>query len=510
MGPRNKIRPQLSKFFRALAFLVAVCCLTWVGVLWWWQSRGHNVEVQDVVIYLGLLPLGLICVLVGLRWAWRRAAQRRTAAVLAAGAPAAGVLAPATASAPTSTEDQARHSVIQLVNVATCTVMGSQVSDLLDAAAAGKPLPQPDSVLTNDDGLPVLCARIPDKALPLDELRAEIDALLPMVRQRQAEWQGLEPGEDVLRALSALREPLRSQQEWLLAHDTAIKNAMGEDAQALMRLPPSHRPPLPALRVLLGWPAHWTPFDQMLARAWVEQTLSDPQADLSVAHVLSYATITGSGEDLWLRADQMSQSATRTPWLLVAACHSDLEQSRVDALSAAQRLYDANERPGGCMPGEAAAALLLAPADWVPPADMDLIPVQLHRPAMARRDKAVEAAGRTAHVELAEAVAQALTAAQIEPSGVSALVCDADQHSQRGAELYGVAVDGLSHLDPVEDLRLLGRVTGFTGVSSWLLVLAAAASMTKSGKKETLAVGMADSHLRMALVLRPGSERDAG
>lgn len=285
---------------------------------------------------------------------------------------------------------------------------------------------------------------------------------------------------------------------------------MGESGDALMRLPPSQRPPLPALRVLLGWPLHWTPFEQALARTWVEQVLSDPQADLSAAHALSYTSLAGSGEELWLRADQMSQPATRTPWLLVAACHSDLDQSRVDALSAVQRLYDASERPGGCMPGEAAAALLLAPADWVAPADMDVSPVRLHRPALARRGKPVEAAGRIAHVELAEVVTQALTAAQIEPTGVSALVCDADQHSQRGAELYGVAVNGLAHLDPVEDMRLLGRVTGFTGVASWLLVLATAASLAKSGKKNTLALGMADSHLRMALVLLPGSEPNAG
>lgn len=500
----------MSKFFRALALLVAVCCLTWVFVLWWWQSRGHSIEVQDVVIYLGLLPLALVCLLLGLRWAWGNAAARRAAAALAAGASAAGGGAPAAAGAHPAAEDQARHAVTQLVNVAICSVTGDQASDLLDAAGAGKPLPQPDGVLINDDGLPVLCARIPDKALPLDALRAEIDALLPLLRQQQAEWQGLEPGEDVLRALSALKQPLRSQQDWLMGHDIALKNAMGEGADALMRLPPSQRPPLPALRVLLGWPPHWTPFEQALARAWVEQALSDPQADLSAAHALSYATLAGSGEELWLRADQMSQPATRTPWLLVAACHSDVDQSRVGALSAAQRLYDASERPGGCMPGEAAAALLLAPADWVPPADMDLSPVRLHRPALVRRGKPVEATGRIAHVELAEVVTQALTAAQIEPTGVSALVCDADQHSQRGAELYGVAVDGLAHFDPVEDLRLLGRVTGFTGVASWLLVLAAAASLTKSGKKNTLALGMADSHLRMALVLLPGSERDAG
>lgn len=500
----------MSKFFRALAFLVAVCCLTWVGVLWWWQRSGHSIGVQDVVVYLGLLPLALVLLVLALRWAWQRAGARSAAAAVAGASAGAGAGAPtAAADAPSAAEAQARHAVVQLVHVASCSVAGDQASDLLDAAAAGKPLPQPDGDLSNDDGLPVLCARIPDKALPLEALRAEIDALLPLVQQRQPEWQTQEPGDDVLRALGALKEPLLSQQNWLLGLDQTLKNAMDDGGESLSRLPPSQRPPLPALRVLLGWPQHWSTFEQALARFWVERLLCGTEADLSSAYAVSYAALVGTGEDLWLRADQMSQPATRTPWLLVAACHSELDQARVDALSAAQRLYDASERPGGCVPGEAAAALLLAPADWVPPEEMDIEPVKLHRPALVRRGKPVEAAGRIDHRELAEALAQALVAARIEAPAVATLVCDADQHSQRSAELYGVAVDALSHLDPVEDMRLLGKVTGYTGVASWLLVLAAAAAAAKSSKKNTLALGLADSHLRMALVLKPQEEPDA-
>lgn len=497
----------MSTFFRALAFLVAVCCLTWVGVLWWWQRSGHNIELQDVVIYLGLLPLALVLLLLTLRWAWRRAG--------ASSAAAAGVAAGAAVGAPssviggqTSGEEQARHAVMQLVHAACFSVAGDQSSDLLDAAAAGKPLPQPDGDLCNDDGLPVLCARIPDKVLALESTRVEVDALLPQVQQRQPEWQGLELGEDVPRALAALKEPLLSQQSWLLGLDQTLKNAVDDGGESLSRLPPSQRPPLPGLRVLLGWPQHWSGFEQAVARSWVERLLCGPDTDLSRAYAVSYASLAGAGEDLWLRADQMCQPASQTPWLLVAACHSEVGQARVDALLAAQRLYDASERPGGCLPGEAAAALLLAPAHWTPPQEMDLSPVKLHRPALTRRAKPVEASGRIDHRELAEAFAQALMAAEIEAPLLASLVCDADQHSQRSAELYGVVVDALGHLDPVEDVRLLGKITGYTGAASWLLVLAAAAAAAQASKKNTLALGLADSHLRMALVLKPHEASD--
>ena len=49
---RDRKSFQLSTFFRALAFLVAVCCLTWVGGLWWWQRTGHSAEVSDLLLYL--------------------------------------------------------------------------------------------------------------------------------------------------------------------------------------------------------------------------------------------------------------------------------------------------------------------------------------------------------------------------------------------------------------------------------------------------------------------------
>jgi hypothetical protein len=254
---------------------------------------------------------------------------------------------------------------------------------------------------------------------------------------------------------------------------------------------------------LLGWPAHWSALDQAVARAWLERCLQNEVCDLTLGYAVSYAGVPGTGEELWLRADQMSHGATRSPWLLVAGCDSDVAQARVDALVASQRLYDAGARPGGCVPGEAAAALLLAPAEWVPPQDMDVSTVRLHRPALLRRDKAVEAAGRVAHRELADVAQQALGVAQIAAADLGMVVCDADLHSQRSTELYGMSVDALHHLDPVEDMRLLGKVTGYTGAASALLVLAAAAEAVKTLNKPTLALCMADSHLRMAAVLKP-------
>lgn len=501
----------MSTFFRALAFLVAVCCLTWVGVLWWWQRTGHSAEVSDLVLYLGVLPLAVALALLGLRWAWQRGAAARAAASAAAGG-GASVSPAGGGEGAGGAEAQARHATVQLVLAQAHTVAGEQAGDVLEAAAAGKPLPRPDPELTNDEGLPVLCARMTDQALDLDTVRAELDALWPAVHKRLADGPVNEPGEQVLRALAALKPLLEAQRDWLLALHLAQRNALEDGGASIDRLPPAQRPPLPGLRVLLGWPAHWSAADQALARAWAERCLQgepDAPGGLADGYAVTVTSLAGSGEELWWRADQMSHGAGRAPWLLVAACDSDLAPERVAALTTTQRLYDATTRPGGCIPGEAAAALLLAPADWVPPADLDVQTVRLHRPALLRRDKPIESPGRVGHRELAQALEQALSAAQVAAADLGMLVCDADLHSQRSAELYGMAVEALHHLDPVEDMRLLGKVTGHTGAASALVVLAATAEAVKAVNKPTLALGMADPHLRMALVLQPPSASDA-
>lgn len=480
--------------------MVAVCCLTWVGVLWWWQRTGHSPEATELLLYLGVLPLVLAASVLGLRWAW----QRTGVAPVAAGA---GAVA-AAADAPMAAEAAARHDVWQVVHLQANSVAGDQVADVLEAAEAGKPLPQPDGELTNDEGLPVLCARMADKSLALDAVRASLEALWPSVQTNAVDAAVLAPGECVVRALAALQPVLAAQCEGLFAFHQARLNALPDGGASIERLPPAQRPPLPGLRVLLGWPVHWSASEQALARAWVERGLHAEETDLSRGYTIAVSSLAGSGEDLWLRADQLAHGPGHSPWMLVLACDSDVDPVRVQALAAAQRLYDATARPGGCVPGEAAAALLLAPADWTPPDSMALQTVLIHRPALMRRDKPVEAPGRVSHQALAQALEQALMAAQIDAVEVAMLVCDADQHSQRSTELYGLAVQALEHLDPVAEMRLLGRITGHTGAASALLVLAAAAEAVKALKKPTLALTLADPHLRMALVLKPPAGRE--
>ena len=86
---------------------------------------------------------------------------------------------------------------------------------------------------------------------------------------------------------------------------------------------------------------------------------------------------------------------------------------------------------------------------------------------------------------------------------MTALVCDADQHTARGTELFGATLPLVPQLDASEDMRLLGTVTGHAGGVDALLVVAAAAQRAMADGKPCLAISLGDPFMRLALLARP-------
>lgn len=493
----------MTQLFKGVALFVAITCVVWVSVLWRWESTSRNMTVFDIVMYLGVLPLVVFCVIVGLVWAWRGAAPRRGAAVAAA----ASARAAAQPAAPelSAGEEAQRHAVCQLLCAHLVTAAGASPGELLAAAAENKPRPSFDDDLRDAAGLQIMAARIHD--LQPDDVAETLDALLADLRRERTEWATVDVREHAKRALAALREPLantvQALRPWAVrlgAPDPVSPlGTGGSPAAATADL-------APMVRMLLGWPIDWNELERELATRWARGLLSEyTEIPASRFALVVHAA---SGEALWLQADQLLQTLARerrSDVVLVAACHSDLSDSAVLALDEARRLFSAQSRPKGLIPGEAAAALLLAAENW--PADPDAYqpPTRLHRPAVLRRDKSVEAVGRVGSQSLQDAVTNALAAAQIAPDAIPALVCDADQHTARSAELFGATLSGLPQLDPTEDMRLIGTVTGHTGAVNALLVVATAAERARTGGDACLALCVGDPFMRMALVARPAA-----
>jgi hypothetical protein len=379
---------------------------------------------------------------------------------------------------------------------------GESAADVQAAAKEGAPRPVLDPELRDDAGLPVLTARIP--GLDTAAFAAPLETPLAATRAKRPEWVELMPPEHVLRALGALQAPLAqavaAMAPWAARFEPTPDAPRGQAAER-------------RVRVLLGWPADWSAFEQELGLAFATALIESGGGAPIPAACFVLTAHAGSGEDLLTHADRLLQTMAREGHdepLIVAACHSAIGAAAIEALERDGLLFDSQKRPKGRMPGEAAAALVLAGAAWPAAPDADGPLPHLHRPAVMRRDKSVDAPGRVSSELASQAMTEALAAARLGADAVAALACDADQHSARGAEFFGAALALLADLDAVEDMRLLGTVTGAVGAVSALLVVACAAERAKAGDKPCLAATFGDAFARLALVALPGAPLPAG
>lgn len=265
--------------------------------------------------------------------------------------------------------------------------------------------------------------------------------------------------------------------------------------------------------MLLGLPAEWSEFEQEVARALAVGVLEEIPAEELPPRTFVVTVVPGSGEALILQADRLMQTLARDGRddpVLLAACHSAIGAEAVTALDRQGLLFSSTRAPRGRMPGEGAAALVLAAADWpAAPQSDGPPPPHLHRPALVMRDKAVDAPGRVDATIAMKAMEQAVAASRLAAADVLSLVGDADQHTARSAELHGGALALLPHLDAGEDLRLLATVTGAVDAVGALLVLACAAAQAQATEAPCLALACGDPLARLALVALPGAPKPA-
>ena len=491
----------MTRFFKVSALFALIACGVWVAVLWHWQATARDIGTRDIVTYLGALPLTLFGLALLTRWAWTGMAEKQ-AQVAAAEASAAAKAAPAVA----ASEDAARHVTVKLLAASLVCAAGTSASELQSAAKDGAPRPALDAELHDEDGLPIVTARI--AGLDISAMTTLLEPLLSATRARRPEWAELAPGEHVVRALAALEVPIAATVDALLPWSArfAAEPATGSAGAANAAV---ERESERRVRVLLGWPGDWSAFEQELGRACVADWLAVNGGSKIAARSFAISVHAGTGEDLLLHADRLLQTLAREGRdepVIVAACYSAISVAAVEAMERAGTLYGP-KRPKGQMPGEAAAALVLAGAAWPAApdthADADAPLPHLHRPSLLRRDKSVDAAGRISSEVIGQAIAQALATSRIGADALAGLVCDADLHTPRAAEFFGASVGLLPALDSTEDMRLLGTIAGAVGAVSSLLVVACAAERAVAGEKPQLALTLGDAFARLALVVLP-------
>jgi hypothetical protein len=469
----------MLKLVRLLFLALFATALVWAIVVWQWQTSHRAIDTQDIVLYLVLLPLVVVGGVLALRWAWRRAALAQAAkAAAAAAAPAA------TAAAAPVAE---RQRVMQVLACGVVMPGASDASSALERIAEPPPV-QLDPDFRDGDGLGVFTRRC-----------AGVDGDMA-VRAAVLAERAMEP---VLQCLQQLapQEEASPQHDDTQAHPTLVTRR---------RAAPAPKPPLHVLwgvdeshhaeqRAAISQRA------DALLQAWSLQ-LPAYEWQLDMAPVRS-------GVALLLQAERrlvMSHRDGRDDRLVVIAAESLIDEALVDRLDAAGQLFTA-QRAGGVMPGEAAAALLLAPPlpDGANAAELGTASVQLHRLSAQRRDKSADAPGRIAATELSEAVRQAVEVSQHAADQLGAAVSDTDLQRSRTSEFFEALQQVAPQLSQMELCRCAGAATGSVGIAAAPLAVALAATHVQRHQAATLMLSHADPFDRLAAVLSAPAGRTA-
>jgi hypothetical protein len=460
-----------------LAGIVAfgVC---WAGAIACWQVTGHSPSNTELVALLLVLPLALLAVYLLVRRRLALAAASATAAT-----PAAVEATPQAEPGPS----------LLLLAAALRTPYANSAEQLAQAILGGSARGDLDTELHDDEGYPVLSARVD---APIDAIR----------RQEITAWL----------AARGLADPELSDEQWrALGMATAVGNelaqlaathplAQPEENQAVSsRTKVAAEATLPVLQVLLALSGAWNEAQRGAAAAWLRHvtgTAGWPEERISVAISTQPESCTAVAHSL----DQLTRQATAAPTLaMLLACDSHIGATSVENLAAEGRLFLAR-RQQGLIPGEGAAGLLLA--DTTQAALPDTEVAHLHAVA-ARRDASADGAGRPGQgadaALLRRLAAEACLQGAVAPGAVTLLVADSGHRTSRTMELMDLANRDLAQLDAGTDILATGAACGHAGAVPFVAALALAFRHAVEQQAPVLCTSNEDPHHRSAVLVRP-------
>ena len=458
---------QAADWLKVGAVILTTFVVCWAVVIWYWHTTEHNPATGDLAMALVLLPVML---LLGL-WGGRKVVAARTAAL-----PAAGVSTPAAALPATQA---AATPVLAIVATALRSPYGASAEELADAIADNEARADLDKELVDDNGFPIVAARIDDA---YDEL----------LQDEIAEWLSSQE----------LQAPYFNEEQW-----RAITLATGVAAElaslaAADCMPAEGRPPTLQLKLML--PHDWTVEVRRAATMWLRHTVSQyGWPDTAIA--------TPEPEQMHLTSPtgiltQLLPTPSADPQPLVAiviACASLIGQESVDRLAANSALFNSSKGRGQ-IPGEGACGLLLTDlrqAESIAGPDMMLLGPLCDR----RRDSSADDVRKPDSALLLELVEQAGKASAVELSQVDMIVADTAHRSSRVLELMGLAAPALARVDAADDIVRVGLGSGSCGAVPLMTALALARHYALERAAPVLCISNEDPYLRSAALVRPAS-----
>jgi hypothetical protein len=456
-----------AELLRNAAITVTTFVVCWAIVIWFWNKSQHNPSAMDLVLALVMLPAGLLLAL----WGWNKAVTAREASA------AAGASTPA--SSPTSTTTAAPTMtvpVLAIVATALRSPYGASADELAGAIADNEARADLDKELVDDNGFPVMTARVDDA---IDEaLQDEI-----------ADWLSSQ----------GVRLQLNEEQWRALILATGVAGELASLAAGDL-MPSEGKPPMLQLRLML--PDDWTAEIRRAATMWLKHTVCQygwPEASITIPDVTAQAVRMTPTSVL---AQLMPAAPTdHGPVVaIVIACASLIGQESVDRLATASSLFTSSQSRGQ-IPGEGAAGLLLTDLRQAQSGGAGFA---LLGPAYERsRDVSADDTKRVDSTMLLEMVEQARKAGAIDVSEIAMIVADTAHRPNRVLELMGLTAPTIPQLDAADDVVRIGLGIGSCGAVPFVTTLALAQHYALERGAPILCIGNEDPYLRSAALVRP-------
>ena len=473
----------MRPWLRRSLLILTVFALCWGGAIWYWRTSTRMPSTGDLAGTMLALPLALL-----ISW-WL---GKKLLARLAAPAAVPALFDAADGDARTAGNEAAPRAPLHLAAAALRMPGGASAPELAAALLDKQQRPELDPELNDAQGYPVLSARVADldehdqKALLDDWLRTRpADTMQEAAAHFDAEH---------LRAL-ALGAGVLTE----LMQEAAMHTAL-DDYKAAQ---PGSRAalPLPTLQLHLLLPPDWDKPQRDTGAAWLHAQAEQqgwPADKLSVH-------LAGDSGPLALIEQLAAQAALQElPCLaIVLACGSHIGELTVHDWATRGLLFN-NGQPGGQIPGEGAAGLLLADAAQAAALQVDT-PVLLHHASMAVRGQSADSRGHGDATLLAELGGKAMSAACVAPAAITRLYADADQRSSRMIELMNNAGTLLPDIDLSNDVLSVAAACGQSGQVATLAALVLARHEAADNASQVLCLSNLDAFHRAAVVVGPAA-----
>lgn len=458
---------ERRSFIRPIAFATALFAVVWLAVILRWRVANRVPTGVDVALYLVALPAGLLFAYMLLRKLIDALRRRPPPTVNAPAIDAAEAAQPA--------NDPALSWHIDVFGVGVLVPAGDDAAAVA-AAAAARTRVDLHASLRDSAGLPVFAAEV-----------ATVDAdAIDFVPDTS-------PSPSRVRAIALAASLL---DRCLDEHGDALRTG------ATARAHGDSRQVAAAVRVEWLLPARWTDDERSVAARWMTDHLAAAGWDARQLRLDLRPVVDGG--DALLRVDELARGLhakpSATPCLVIAS-DSHIDEETVAAQESRHALHTATT-PEGRVPGEGAAAILIATGSPVDMASLASL-ASLWRTHGADRQRPVDTPQRLQADTFKALLTTATQHAPDVTAAIDALVSTTDARNSRVAEALCLVEQACPDADANDALRMLGLANGDCGAVTTVACLAVATHLAATAGRVAAVLVHDDPRARHVALVTP-------